>query len=112
MMRRGHQWAAGQDDVVSEGRAAQSYCDWCYGQLTSAAVEASERIGLADEYAWACERCLTSTAYREPPGGWDEDEVWPFRTWDSEAGTGQPSWWSQASWRRAAPAACIGSWRV
>ncbi|CCH74180.1 hypothetical protein BN11_40019 [Nostocoides australiense Ben110] len=36
-------------------------------------------MGLAAEYAWACDSCLQTFAYRDAPDGWGgEPEDWPF----------------------------------
>jgi hypothetical protein len=63
---------------VGDKRAGQSYCDWCYGSLSPVSIEESARLGLGDEYSWACEGCLARKAYVRAPEGWDADEPWPF----------------------------------
>jgi len=61
-------------------RAGQSYCDWCMGPLTLSSIAESERLGLHDEFAWACGSCLEKGAHRRPPDGWEPPESeWPFR---------------------------------
>lgn len=57
----------------------QPYCDWCYSPMTESARERSEGLGLDREYSWACDRCLLSKRYTEPPDGWDgPHDEWPF----------------------------------
>lgn len=61
-------------------RCGQTYCDWCTGPLTSESIAASERLGLENEFAWACSTCLANGDYRQPPDGWEPSESeWPYR---------------------------------
>jgi hypothetical protein len=60
----------------------QTRCDWCYAALSSRSVAASRMIGLAAEFAFACDSCIAPGAYRSAPDGWDGPD-WPlseFRT--------------------------------
>lgn len=57
----------------------QTFCDWCYGPLSSRSVAASRAVGLSSEFEFACDRCIDSEAYRTAPDDWDGDE-WPFGT--------------------------------
>jgi hypothetical protein len=71
--------AACQDVVVVDRRNGQSYCDWCYGQLTTDSIHESEKLGLDAEYSWCCEACLASRAYQLPPEGWEGTRSeWPY----------------------------------
>ena len=55
----------------------QTFCDWCYRPLSATSVAASREIGLADEAAFACSRCIESRAFRAPPDDWEDGMVWP-----------------------------------
>lgn len=55
----------------------QTFCDWCYGPLSAASVASSRAIGLAAEYAFACDRCIERGAFWEPPDDLEEGAVWP-----------------------------------
>jgi hypothetical protein len=60
----------------------QAFCDWCCAALSSRSVAASRMIGLAAEFAFACDSCIAPGAYRSAPDGWDGPD-WPlseFRT--------------------------------
>jgi hypothetical protein len=45
----------------------QSFCDWCYDELTDRSMTLSERLGLCDQQCCACESCIARLAYLEPP---------------------------------------------
>ena len=64
--------------------AEQTYCDWCSGPLTAAALAQSRAVGLDREESRACERCLAERRFEEPPGGWDDTRPWPFHPWPFE----------------------------
>ena len=56
----------------------QDYCDWCDGPLSAASRAESSTIGIDREHAWACAECIrVGRVYASPPGGWDEDFLWP-----------------------------------
>lgn len=66
-------------EPVDVTRGDQSYCDWCLGELSSASIRGSERIGLHHEFAWACPACLGAKAYLAPPTEWDRAPAeWPW----------------------------------
>lgn len=83
--------ATERPDHLSEGRRilepvieslepdlqGQTFCDWCYRPLSAKSVAASREIGLSEEGAFACDRCLDSGAYWEAPEGMEDDAVWP-----------------------------------
>lgn len=70
----------GADLQILDRRGGQTDCDWCMGPLTPSSIAESERFGLDDEFAWACDSCLAKGAHRRPPDGWEPPESeWPFR---------------------------------
>jgi hypothetical protein len=70
----------GPDLQVLERRGGQTYCDWCIRPLTPSSIAESERLGLDDEFAWACDSCLAEGAYHQPPDGFEPPESgWPYR---------------------------------
>jgi hypothetical protein len=70
----------GADLQILDRRSGQTYCDWCMGPLTPSSIAESERLGLDDEFSWACDTCLAKGAHRRPPDGWEPPETeWPFR---------------------------------
>jgi len=55
----------------------QTFCDWCYRPLSASSVASSREIGLAEEGAFACDRCLGKGAFSEPPEWFEDDAEWP-----------------------------------
>jgi hypothetical protein len=62
----------------------QSYCDWCYDELTAESMVRSQQLGLCDRGCCVCDVCSEQLAYLRPP-----------RLWPGPAGawtwTGDPS---------------------
>lgn len=57
----------------------QTYCDWCYADLTNDDRARTRQLLLEDRHAWACGRCIDSDRVRQPPDSWlDEREERPL----------------------------------
>jgi hypothetical protein len=48
----------------------QTYCDWCYDELSAESMAKSRELGLCDLDCCACDDCLDAAAYQTAPKGW------------------------------------------